>query len=54
MNFDPARALRAALAFVELSQTNQVLAFTCHPLMVEQFQTAAVKAGAPEPQVIEL
>lgn len=54
VNFDPARALRTALAFVELSQTNQVLAFTCHPLMVEQFQTAAVKAGAPEPQVIEL
>jgi uncharacterized protein YhaN len=54
VNFDPARALRTALAFVELSQTNQVLAFTCHPLMVEQFQVAAVKAGAPEPQIIEL
>lgn len=40
VNFDPERALRAARAFVELSGTNQVLVFTCHPSVVELFQTA--------------
>ena len=41
VNFDPDRALRAARAFVELSRTNQVLVFTCHPTVVELFQEAA-------------
>ena len=43
VNFDPERALRAARAFVELSRTNQVLVFTCHPTVVELFQTASAE-----------
>jgi len=43
VNFDPDRALRAAKAFVELSRTNQILVFTCHPAVVELFQEAAGK-----------
>jgi len=31
VNFDPLRAQRTAAAFVDLSQTNQILIFTCHP-----------------------
>jgi uncharacterized protein YhaN len=54
VNFDPARALRAARAFVELSETNQVLVFTCHPTTVELFQNAAVKSGVQEPEVIAI
>ena len=40
VNFDPDRAKRAAEAFVELSQTNQVLVFTCHPEMVKIFTSS--------------
>ena len=46
VNFDPDRGLQAAHAFVELSRTNQVLVFTCHPFVVEFFQAAA--AGSEE------
>jgi uncharacterized protein YhaN len=49
VNFDPDRARRAAEAFVELSKTNQVLVFTCHPEMVDLFTGVA-----PDTQVIEL
>ena len=52
VNFDPERGLRAARAFVELSQTNQVLVFTCQPTIVELFQSAAAKSGVQEPEVI--
>ena len=49
VNFDPDRARRAAEAFVELAQTNQVLVFTCHP------ETVALFTGvAPGTQVIEI
>ncbi|MDE2927959.1 MAG: AAA family ATPase [Acidobacteriota bacterium] len=49
VNFDPDRALRAARAFVELSRTNQILVFTCHPAVVELFQKAA---GEKSPDLI--
>lgn len=51
VNFDPDRALRAARAFVELSRTNQILVFTCHPAMVELFQEAA---GEKRPDLIRI
>ena len=53
VNFDPARALRAAAAFTQLSDTNQVLVFTCHPTVVEMFRDASSEAGAEEPAVLE-
>ena len=37
VNFDPDRARRAAVAFTELSKTNQVLVFTCHPTVVDLY-----------------
>ena len=49
VNFDHERAPRAAEAFADLSKTNQVLVFTCHPAMVEMFQ-----AASPGAQVIDL
>ncbi|MCI0895142.1 MAG: hypothetical protein J4N84_09600, partial [Chloroflexi bacterium] len=49
VNFDPDRARRAAEAFVELSETNQVLVFTCHPETVALFTDVA-----PETQVIRI
>lgn len=49
VNFDPERARRAAEAFAELAQTNQVLVFTCHPETVELFRDAA-----PDAQVITI
>ena len=52
VNFDPDRALRAAVAFTELSATNQVLVFTCHPTVVELFQDASAAAGTEEPTVV--
>jgi len=54
VNFDPERGLRAARAFVELSQTNQVLVFTCHPTIVELFKNAAAQSGEQEPEVIPI
>ena len=54
VNFDPERALRAASAFVRLSEDNQVLVFTCHPSTVELFEEAAAEAGAQPPEVVSL
>ena len=41
VNFDPERARLAAEAFAQLSETNQVLVFTCHPSTAEMFADAA-------------
>ena len=49
VNFDPERAARAAEGFAELSKTNQVLVFTCHPETAALFQ-----AADPRTQVIPL
>ena len=54
VNFDRDRAFRAALAFMELSRTNQVLVFTCHPSVVGLFQRAASDAGEEAPNVVEI
>ena len=40
VNFDPQRARLAAEAFAKLSETNQVLVFTCHPSTAEMFAEA--------------
>ena len=40
VNFDPGRAHLAAEAFAKLSETNQVLVFTCHPSTAEMFAEA--------------
>jgi uncharacterized protein YhaN len=50
VNFDPQRARQVAEAFVALSQTNQVLLFTCHPWVVDLFQSPPT----PEVKVIEI
>ena len=49
VNFDPERSRRAAEAFTELAQTNQVLVFTCHPTTVDIFKDAA-----PDTQIINI
>ena len=54
VNFDPDRALRAAIAFTELSSSNQVLVFTCHPTVVELFRNAASKESMEAPDVVEI
>ena len=54
VNFDPRRALEAAHAFIELSKTNQILVFTCHPQIVEWFVSASSERGAQPPEVIEI
>ncbi len=54
INFDPDRALNAAKAFIELSETNQALVFTCHPWMVETFQQAAAHIHTTEPEIVEI
>ena len=54
VNFDPERALKAAHAFIELSQSNQVLVFTCHPQIVDRFAEAASERGTQPPQIIEI
>ena len=41
VNFDPARTRVAAEAFTSLSETNQVLVFTCHPHVCEVFADVA-------------
>ncbi len=41
VNFDPERAKLAAESFAGLSQTNQVLVFTCHPTTADMFAEAA-------------
>ena len=48
VNFDPERARLAAESFGGLSETNQVLVFTCHPATAETF---AKSAGA---QVVDI
>ena len=40
VNCDPQRAQAAAEGFTKLADTNQVLVFTCHPTLVEQFLKA--------------
>ena len=54
VNFDRDRAFRAALAFMELSHTNQILVFTCHPSVIGLFQSAASEAGERAPHVEEI
>ena len=54
VNFDPTRGTRAAGSFIELSETNQVLVFTCHPQIVEWFVEAASQRGAVEPEVVKI
>lgn len=52
VNFDPARGTRAAASFIDLSETNQVLVFTCHPQIVDWFVDAAAQRGVGEPEVV--
>ena len=52
VNFDPTRGTQAAGSFIELSETNQVLVFTCHPQIVDWFVDAAAQRGATEPEVV--
>ena len=52
VNFDPTRGTKAAGSFIELSETNQVLVFTCHPQIVDWFKDAAAQRGAAEPEVV--
>ena len=40
VNFDPERARLAAESFAGLSETNQVLVFTCHPATADMFADA--------------
>ena len=55
VNFDPTRGTRAAASFIDLSETNQVLVFTCHPQIVDWFVDAAARSGAwGEPQVVRI
>ena len=54
VNFDPTRGARAAGSFIDLSETNQVLVFTCHPQIVDWFADAAVQRGAGEPEVVRI
>jgi uncharacterized protein YhaN len=49
VNFDPDRALEAARGFARLSRRHQVIAFTCHPWVVELF-----KAAEPNARIWEL
>ena len=41
VNFDPDRARMAVRAFAELSQTNQILIFTCQPVTADMFADLA-------------
>lgn len=55
VNFDQSRAQRAAQAFASLSETHQVLVFTCHRYVVDLFQSAApgaevIDLAGPQPQ----
>ena len=54
VNFDPTRGTKAASSFIELSETNQVLVFTCHPQIVDWFVDAAGLRGAAEPEVVRI
>ena len=44
VNSDPRRASAAAEGFARLVDTNQVLVFTCHPEIVQQFREACADA----------
>ena len=48
VNFDPERARLAAECFAQISETNQVIVFTCHPDMVDLF------ANMPGTQVVDV
>ena len=54
VNFDPTRGTRAAASFIDLSETNQVLVFTCHPQIVDWFVDAADRRGVVEPDVVRI
>ena len=54
VNFDPDRAFQAAVAFTQLSDTNQILVFTCHPTVVELFRDASSAMGTEEPTVVSI
>ena len=54
VNFDPTRGTKAAGSFIQLSETNQVLVFTCHPQIVDWFADAAAQRGAAEPEVVRI
>ncbi len=54
VNFDPDRGLKAAQAFMELAEQNQVLVFTCHPQIVDWFVKAAAERGVQPPQTIPI
>ena len=54
VNFDPTRGTRAAGSFIDLSETNQVLVFTCHPQVVDWFVGEAAQRGAAEPEVVRI
>ena len=54
VNFDPTRGTRAAGSFIELSETNQVLVFTCHPQIVEWFVDASGKRGITDPEIVRI
>ena len=54
VNFDPTRGTKAAGSFIELSETNQVLVFTCHPQIVDWFVDAAAQRGVIEPEAAQI
>ena len=54
VNFDADRGARAARAFTELADQNQMLVFTCHRQVADWFAVAANESGARQPQVIGL
>ena len=54
VNFDADRGARAARAFTELADQNQMLVFTCHRQVADWFADAANESGARQPQVIGL
>jgi len=49
VNFDPARAAAVARAVAEVAATHQVIAFTCHPHIVE-----LLRAAAPDARIVDL
>ena len=54
VNFDPDRAFQSAVAFSQLSDSNQILVFTCHPTVVELFRDASSAVGTEEPTVVSI
>ena len=45
VNFDPERASLAAGAFAKLSETNQVLVFTCHQIIADTFANVGAQVS---------